>query len=377
MNKRLIEKTEPDNQRSRPLLIFVTIILATAFVIASVELLLWFLNLPDQLQENPADFTKSLPGLADHFIQENGNPKIPYSSAPNSVKASIYPSNPRGYFTDVDSSLGDVRCLIEHRNNIHGFRGMDYPMEKPPNTRRIIFLGDSYTYGQGVRLEHIWPELVCQALSAEGTPTLAINTAVNGHATEAQVETFVTLGLNFEPDFVILEYNLNDAGTDAEFFRLLDGARAEYQSGWLNHSRFLGLATWVLKRQRDSTRYLRMTQESYEPPGSEGWNLAQESLLRLRDECRSRNLPLLVTIWPFLYRLSGDYPFNEAHATIENFCESSEIPVLDLLPSFTGRNEEDLWVHFSDQHPNEIANAIAAEALLDSIRNELNWYEGF
>jgi hypothetical protein len=44
--------------------------------------------------------------------------------------------------------------------------------------------------------------------------------------------------------------------------------------------------------------------------------------------------------------------------------------VLDLFDAFRGRDGPSLWVHPTNQHPNEEAHAIAAEALGRFLREE-------
>ncbi len=55
---------------------------------------------------------------------------------------------------------------------------------------------------------------------------------------------------------------------------------------------------------------------------------------------------------------------------VAQFCVWNGIPVLDLLDAFEGQPYEELWVHPSDQHPNEDGHYIAAEALADFVRLE-------
>jgi len=326
-----------------------------------VEYVLWAFRLPDRLKAMPEDFF-----VGRHFVLKVDNPKIKYRNAPNSVKATVYPSNPRGYFDEKDLPDGRHVCSLEHVNNRYGLRGEDFPLKKPTGTRRIAFLGDSYTYGQGVRLEDTLAQRVCEALTEGGTPTQAINLAVNGHDTSAQVELFLQFGVRFDPDFVVLAYALNDAGQDAHFFKSVDDTRTQAGPGWASRSRLLDLATRLIRLNRESKTYIQTTRAAYLDPDKEGWKRAKAEILRLRDECEKRDLPLLVTVWPFLFRVSEGYPFTEVHETVVGFCEESGIPVLDYLPLFRGKDERRLWVHENDQHPNEAANALLVEALRKS-----------
>ncbi len=77
-----------------------------------------------------------------------------------------------------------------------------------------------------------------------------------------------------------------------------------------------------------------------------------------------------VAIFPFLYSLDASYPFRPLHEMVAQFCVWNGIRVLDLFDAFEGRPYAELWVHPSDQHPNEDGHRIAAEALADFVRQE-------
>ena len=53
--------------------------------------------------------------------------------------------------------------------NAHGFRGDEISAPKPPGVRRLVFIGDSVTYGGGrVSDEQLFTELVAARLSGPG-----------------------------------------------------------------------------------------------------------------------------------------------------------------------------------------------------------------
>ncbi len=68
-------------------------------------------------------------------------------------------------------------------------------------------------------------------------------------------------------------------------------------------------------------------------------------------------------MFPFFHQLNGKYPFQHIHTTVTDFCRSHKIIVLDLRHSFEGYEGPELWVHPTDQHPNEIAHDIAAREI--------------
>jgi hypothetical protein len=87
------------------------------------------------------------------------------------------------------------------------------------------------------------------------------------------------------------------------------------------------------------------------------------ALKDIQDLCRRHHIELVVAIFPFFYNLDGDYPFRPIHEQLTRRGEQAGIRVLDLYPAFKTSRGPELWVHPVDQHPNEKAHAIVANAL--------------
>ena len=93
-----------------------------------------------------------------------------------------------------------------------GFRGPLYPHDKPPGTRRIVGLGDSFMFGHGVGDGDVYLRRLEDLLNrfAVDTRFETINTAVPGYNTVMEVETLKTKGLAYLPDVVLIHFVGND-----------------------------------------------------------------------------------------------------------------------------------------------------------------------
>lgn len=302
------------------------------------------------------------------IIPRTGGPfeLAPHGSVPYSTTVTTYPSNPRGYF-DADNS-------IAHHFNSEGWRDDEHPMQKPPGTFRILGLGDSYLFGQGVKRDDLFIERLGQLLSpANGTARIeTINTGRSGYNTKLELSLLEDRGFAYDPDLVILCFIPNDVEPDlttrkpkVEFFTEFT---VSYTDGdWLsNYSELWMFVRRTIAYQRHAKSYLDRSIESYRNH-SEKWQSCRASLLEIHNLCEAHEIPLLVVIFPFFINLDGDYPFQLIHDQVTSACQEAKIPVLDLRETFRGFHGPELWVHPTDQHPNERAHKLAAEAISQKI----------
>lgn len=96
------------------------------------------------------------------------------------------------------------------RVNRHGARGPDFEVAKPPGTLRVAAVGDSFTFGQGVEMEHAFVSVAEASLAAEGRAVQMLNFAVPGHGTPQAVAQVRHRAVHFDPDVVLLAVFPND-----------------------------------------------------------------------------------------------------------------------------------------------------------------------
>lgn len=293
-----------------------------------------------------------------------GNPTelLPHGFIPFASIQHWYSTNPRGYF-DQDNS-------IRHYFNSEGWRDSEHKLEKPDNVFRILGVGDSYTFGQGVKREDLFLTHLNSLIAkdASGRQVEVINTGQPGYNTVMEKELLEARGFDYSPDLVLLSFVPNDVEaniyTDRPKVEFFEDFTASYiDQDWLSERSEL----WMLGRRKflqysTADSYLQKSIDSYlkEP---EKWNRCRDALTSIRDLCQQNDCKLAVAIFPFFVNLNGDYPFQPIHNHVRNFCEEAGIPVLDLRETFREFEGPELWVHPTDQHPNEQAHKIAAEAI--------------
>lgn len=98
--------------------------------------------------------------------------------------------------------------------NSHGYRGPEFAVPKPAGKKRVMVIGDSFTFGVGAQDSETIPALLGQYLQAADKGIEVINAGV-GHA--SPIYHYVNLEnfhLKYEPDLVVLMVDLTDIQDD-------------------------------------------------------------------------------------------------------------------------------------------------------------------
>jgi lysophospholipase L1-like esterase len=282
-----------------------------------------------------------------------------------------------GVHQDWFDEQGCVPCTMNSR----GIREREELCEpKPPGQRRILCLGDSFTFGWGVRVEDAWPRR-CEAILRQRDD--GIRTVNCGAAGAIYVDEY-QWGLEhrffvFEPDAVLVTLCLND---------LLPTSTALAHSEplpWFMKSRILRdlFQSYALEASlridpaRDLVQGLLDLPEPFYPlwaavdPHKVGraalWpgGGPQQAMRAMRDWCKARSIPFAVAIWPYLQGLGprDHYPFAKIHELVGGFCKAEGIPFLDLLPALRGHDSGSLWVSPADYHPNVEAQQLVEQPI--------------
>ena len=103
----------------------------------------------------------------------------------------------------------DYTLPYRFTSNSHGYRGLDFQLAKPQDQFRILYVGDSFAFGEFVDDDETLPARLEQRLSAICGNTLVVNAGLGG-STITEHEPMIERGLLLDPDLVILQFSEND-----------------------------------------------------------------------------------------------------------------------------------------------------------------------
>ncbi|HXY39578.1 MAG TPA: SGNH/GDSL hydrolase family protein, partial [Vicinamibacteria bacterium] len=114
--------------------------------------------------------------------------------------ARLVASSPEAGYAPVRTDTRERRPI-----NARGYRDLERQAAKPPGVRRLVCLGDSFTWGVGVLFDDTWPQRVERLLARErGCRWEAVNLGEPGLNTVQEAAKLAAEGFAYQPDVVVL-----------------------------------------------------------------------------------------------------------------------------------------------------------------------------
>jgi lysophospholipase L1-like esterase len=146
----------------------------------------------------------------------------------------------------------DPEYTAEYAINEHGFRDANnYTARKREGTTRVLVLGDSFTFGQGVEYEDVWTTMVERRLRELGRSDIEImNAGIQGTDQRSQLILLKELAQDFEIDVVVVAFLINDLYSNLPYEPTEDGAAEAHASTELTDTVEEAGDSWSQMRER-------------------------------------------------------------------------------------------------------------------------------
>lgn len=293
----------------------------------------------------------------------------PYYSAPELYRPS---DDPRVLF-EPRASFDGFSEGVWVRTNGQGLRERELPLAKPDGTQRVVFLGDSVTFGAGVRDDEPFPRLLEADINGSGatTPIETVNTGVVGYNTLQELARLEQVGLAYQPDVVVLTFVVNDL---LETFSIFDhqyeptGALAGPKV-WLRRNshlyRFVQQTYWRVGQE------LRRAREGPTEPLRKRDRLEERlaTLAEMVHTSRANGASFLLVLYPDnLSDPVSPGPSGErltVREELERFAAREQVPLFDLTAALGDVRDPRARQYRlrEDPHPSPAGHRVIAEAL--------------
>jgi lysophospholipase L1-like esterase len=306
-----------------------------------------------------------------------------YEAKPNPILGYGFKAN---YRDDGQPDLHESFPYI----NAHGQRDIERTLEKEPETRRIILLGDSVVAAHGIR--DLDDGLSRQLeLLFDGPPrTEVLNFGVGGYCTRAEAELLRLRGLQFAPDLVVVLFNETDYGAYSQAGRYPPYRPPAIESLFARSAlfRLTALRTNLYRFREQFEHDFRGTEER-RASALLGDDNVTEGLGLIAQLAASQGFDTLLVTWPLL--LDNVSPgFEDSWANLaEETAASLGVPTARLTDHF--RRDYDAYLSQARVegatiqtvnerygikrgdlfHPNEFGARVGAAALYETIAPRL------
>jgi hypothetical protein len=313
-----------------------------------------------------------------------------------SVDWDCYCTNYRNYF--VARKLPDGRTIfcVDHQGEPPREQSLAEARKRGAFT--VLTIGDSFTYGLGVKVQDSWPARLPGPLSRTGKEAVVSNVGkVGRHVMEVKTEQYDPHA-DPPPDAAIYGFCLNDPlwiptpGADRPNPLAPMNKDATMETGDIDD--FINVRTANLKRLRIESPFARLRQrlrtmdvvlrtmeareiqrrtlqfyvDLYDPvKNSRGLEVTWSAIQAMSDRQKAAGKRFLVAVFPMFIDTDGDYPLTTCHDAVKQALARRGVEVVDLLPQYRRTPAKDLWVHPLDRHPNDLAHRMAAEAIAKAL----------
>jgi lysophospholipase L1-like esterase len=281
---------------------------------------------------------------------------------------------------NIDTQARGVHVVT----NEYGLRGPSFRRTPAAGTHRLLALGDSVAFGFRLEQPDTFPVRLEEELEhRDGGAWEVINAGVEGYNTRNELAFLRSSLLDFQPDTIVLVFNLNDYDYGPVMGPLgvltLDQSQRVRSDSLSIQSEFFLLLRWLVATQGkvwtgDSPptpspgdqqafdpfdRYVSaLRKQYYRDPNDERWPAMVEALRAMAELCRKRGIRLLVAIVPDGDQIGVAAPDLTPQHKLLELCTQLGLDCLDLQPSFTAAGAEPLYLDI--MHPNAEGQRIMA-----------------
>jgi lysophospholipase L1-like esterase len=264
---------------------------------------------------------------------------------------------------------------IEIRINELGYRDRTFP-ERSERTR-ILVVGDSITFGAGVRAEDRFTERL-EASLCEGRCEV-LNTGVNNYQAENYLAQLHQRIDELAPDWVIIGFCLNDIQAKAglqDLDKMMRRGIANRIRGLLSHSQLVRVIMRIfravtLDAEAYDQRWIRLAMEAWSRAPDRARLV--ETLHEIRSLVETNGAELAVVLFPEKHQLEDFDEYGLPYTMAQQTVDELDVPVVSLLPALNRAIEahefqlEDVFLPQDNIHFTPRVHAWIAEVMKEEL----------
>ena len=264
------------------------------------------------------------------------------------------------------------------RYNKYGYRDYEYNLKKKEGVFRIIVLGDSQTFGHGIKdLNNTWVKKLEKKLieSVGNTSIEVLSISGPGWNSDTYLYELFKKSFKFNPDLVILAYYHNDIPFPISLNCDSSDRKITPDISIFQSSKLVSFINFRINRLLEKIgkkpRYSDCLNQAYD---SIGWEMNKFYLDIMGLSLSIKKIHFMITVIPLIHQLDSNYPLAGPHKKLKEFSIKRNIEFLDFYEEgFKNLNPSNLKVSKTDHHLNKNAGDIMADVLFEKIKGLIKY----
>lgn len=262
--------------------------------------------------------------------------------------------------------------------NAYGFHDLDWEQSELDQSKVILNIGDSITFGANIKNINDVYGKVLQAMIQQNFPSqkhIVYNAGVGGYNIWQERAMLKELTGKIKYDMVLLGLCLNDSSPRMYVSEDIKGAVVNV-SGDIESTKelfsrkfFNRFKLYVMFREAVKSmqrRYPKLFPSSTTwhnvLVNGEGWRSLKDTILEMHNGLAQAGIELVVVIFPYAHQLKLEAKENIIQNDLLNFCQSHSIPCFDLFSNYQQNSHLIQW----DEEgipPDKNGHQLAGEAI--------------
>lgn len=240
------------------------------------------------------------------------------------------------------------------------------PIEKEEKTLRIAFLGDSYTYGFGIKVKDTFPAVAQRILSQKikDRRIQCLNFARKGANTEKELEILKEKILPYQPDVIVLGFVLNDFSykeRQARVNKLYRKDRKKYRpfQKLEKISKLMFYIDQFIFGKFSSSGQIQIDELNslFDPAQNERFDEMHTMLTEIL-KILSNSKGMVLFFPHFIKNEEKLFFYQQGKRIVAGLCRQFNLDFIEILPHLKHKPFYKWWLHPVDHHPNGEAHAI-------------------
>ena len=264
------------------------------------------------------------------------------------------------------------------RYNKHGYRDYEYSLQKPEDVFRVLVLGDSQTFGHGIKnLKDTWVKKLEARLRKErgDSKIEVLNMSGPGWNSDTHLYELFKNGFKFNPDLVILAYYHNDIPFPISVNCNSSDRKVIPNINIFQSSKLVSFIAYrinrLLEKIGEKPSYPDCLNQVYD---SIGWEMNKFYLDIMGLALSVQKIHFMITVIPLIHKLDNSYPLLGPHEKLKEFAQQRNLEFLDFYEEgFKNLDANNLKISKTDQHLNHNAGDIVVSTLFSKLKSLTNY----